>query len=247
MAGGPVVTWEQLRAGAGLGTAVGLLCALVAAVASAALGRLSAVASRLDRECHAAPQAREAGAGAPRGREGHGAGLPLVEEPEPRVFLSVVIPAYNERERLPEVLAELLGYLRGRAAADAGFTWEVVLVDDGSRDGTVEAAEGVAAECRARRALRVVRHLRNMGKGYAVRMGFLHARGDLILFMDADGATEIPEIGKMEQAVLEELRGAGPEPGPGTGPGRGGGAWGPRGRWAAGRTCRTRRRRPAPS
>merc|ERR1712091_403855 len=206
--GVPVLTWEQLRAGAWFGSAVGALCALVAAVASFALGRLHAVASRLDRECHAAPQAREDGAGAPVGREGHGVGLPLVEEPDPQVFLSVVIPAYNERERLPEVLEELLGYL-GRRTAEAGseFTWEVLVVDDGSRDGTAEVAREVAEEAGSLRGgtLRVVRHLHNMGKGYAVRMGFLHARGDLILFMDADGATEIPEIEKIERAVSEEL------------------------------------------
>ncbi len=93
-------------------------------------------------------------------------------------FLSVVIPAYNEAERLPRTLDRVLGYLAGR-----GFTWEVTVVDDGSTDGTgtVAAVPGV----------RVVRHERNFGKGRAVKTGMLSSTGEWRLFMDADGSSDV--------------------------------------------------------
>ncbi len=107
-------------------------------------------------------------------------------EPRPH-FLSVVIPAYNESHRLPQTLAEIKPYLEARFPRH-----EVVVVDDGSTDGTAALVEE-----RARRNwpnLRVLRQPRNLGKGAAVRRGCLEARGDLVLFMDADHATPIQEV-----------------------------------------------------
>jgi dolichyl-phosphate beta-glucosyltransferase len=92
--------------------------------------------------------------------------------------LSVVLPAYNEEARLPDTLVAWSEYLEAQP-----YRWEIVVADDGSRDGTAAAAEGFAAE---HPAVRVVRLAQNRGKGGAVREGVLAARGEVVLFADAD-------------------------------------------------------------
>jgi dolichyl-phosphate beta-glucosyltransferase len=95
-----------------------------------------------------------------------------------RPRLSVVLPAYNEQERLLDTLAGWQEYLSAQE-----YSWEIVVSDDGSRDGTVAVAEAFAA---SNPAVRVLRAERNRGKGGAVRAGVLAAEGDVILFADAD-------------------------------------------------------------
>ena len=92
--------------------------------------------------------------------------------------LSVVLPAYNEETRLPETLAAWHSYLGGQT-----YAWEIVVADDGSRDGTADAADAFAS---GHPGVRVVRLPANRGKGGAVREGVLAARGEVILFADAD-------------------------------------------------------------
>ena len=106
---------------------------------------------------------------------------------------SVVIPAFNEAARLPPYLDEVLGFFEGR-----GEPFEVIVVDDASTDATGEILRGVAAR---HPALRVVSHSRNHGKGGAVRAGMLAASGDVRLFTDADGATPIAELKRLEAAL----------------------------------------------
>lgn len=106
---------------------------------------------------------------------------------------SVVIPAFNEARRLPRYLDEVVTYFEGR-----GEPWEVLVVDDGSSDGTADRVE-VAA--RHHPAVRLLREERNRGKGAAVRRGMLSARGVWRLFTDADGATPIAEIKRLEPAL----------------------------------------------
>mmetsp|Transcript_9235 Transcript_9235/g.22866 ORF Transcript_9235/g.22866 Transcript_9235/m.22866 type:complete len:369 (+) Transcript_9235:356-1462(+) len=106
--------------------------------------------------------------------------------------LSIIIPAYNEEKRLPAVLTETLRYLvRRRDREGASFTYEVIVVDDGSTDQTAVKAWLCAKELGAEDAVRVYQMSRNSGKGAAVRTGMLNAEGDLLLMMDADGATEL--------------------------------------------------------
>jgi len=105
---------------------------------------------------------------------------------------SVVIPAFNEAVRLPPYLDEVLGFFDGR-----GAPYEVIVVNDGSTDGTGEMLADVA---RRNASLRVITHPRNQGKGSAVRGGMLAANGDLRLFSDADGATPIGELKRLERA-----------------------------------------------
>jgi dolichyl-phosphate beta-glucosyltransferase len=97
--------------------------------------------------------------------------------------LSVVIPAYNEAERLPRSLDRILEFLRGR-----GGSYEVIVVDDGSTDGTA----GRVAE-----SATVIRHEQNRGKGHAVRTGMLRARGQRRLMTDADLSTPIEELPRL--------------------------------------------------
>ena len=105
---------------------------------------------------------------------------------------SVVIPAYNEAQRLPPFLDTVVAYFEGRDEP-----YEVVVVDDGSRDGTSEVVQA-----RRYTSVRIVRREINGGKGIAVRTGMLSARGAYRLFADADGATPIQEIKRLEAPLL---------------------------------------------
>ena len=98
--------------------------------------------------------------------------------------LSVVVPAFNESHRLAGTLEKILAYLSAR---DGGF--EVVVVDDGSDDGTASLAQSFAA-----RGVRLLRHERNRGKGAALATGVAASRGDWVLLCDADLATPIEEV-----------------------------------------------------
>lgn len=108
--------------------------------------------------------------------------------------LSVVLPAYNEACRLPPYLGEVKDYLETRLAK----AHEVIVVDDGSRDGLSDVVAAWEAEWPA---LRLVRYQVNRGKGAAVRTGMLAARGNRLLFADADGATPIAEEAKLRAAL----------------------------------------------
>ncbi|HEX3131292.1 MAG TPA: dolichyl-phosphate beta-glucosyltransferase [Thermoanaerobaculia bacterium] len=110
-----------------------------------------------------------------------------------RCAVSLVIPAYNEAERLGSTLERAVGYLSRR-----GAPYEVLVVDDGSRDRTVEVAEGFSD-----RGVRVIRHERNRGKGAAVRTGVLASQGDEVLLSDADASTPIEELEKLERSLSE--------------------------------------------
>lgn len=114
------------------------------------------------------------------------------------VALSIVIPAFNEAVRLPSTLRDLRAFLDrdGRRA-------EVIVVDDGSTDGTSDAVRRVEAEDDR---VRLIRLPQNRGKGYAVRTGVVNAAGHLILFADADGATPFPELARLEANLRQGAR-----------------------------------------
>jgi dolichyl-phosphate beta-glucosyltransferase len=110
------------------------------------------------------------------------------------VDLSVIVPAFNETARMPSMLVPALAHLLAAAR-----TSEIVIVDDGSRDGTAAAALEMArahAKDADRRAveIRVVSLARNQGKGGAVKHGMLHARGRRLLMVDADGASRFEDV-----------------------------------------------------
>jgi len=108
--------------------------------------------------------------------------------------ISIIIPAYNEEKRLPATLRLIIAYLRRGGWPFA----EIIVVDDGSTDGTVQVAEQARAEFPD---LRVLRNPGNRGKGYAVRHGMLECRGEWALYSDADLSTPIEELDTLCQAI----------------------------------------------
>ncbi len=110
--------------------------------------------------------------------------------------LSIIIPAYNEVRRLPKTLDRIIAYLE---------TWpgpaEILVVDDGSSDGTVALVEEYSQK---HPGIRLISNGTNRGKGYSVRHGMLEARGKIALFTDADLSTPIEEAGKLLGALQNE-------------------------------------------
>ncbi|MGH7641547.1 MAG: dolichyl-phosphate beta-glucosyltransferase [Candidatus Dormibacteria bacterium] len=109
------------------------------------------------------------------------------------VELSLILPAYNELERLPPSLTAIRGHLDG-----SGRSYQVLVVDDGSTDGTGEMVEQLRPDWPQ---LELIVFDHNRGKGAAVRAGMLHAGGRLRLFSDSDLSTPIVEMGKLESAI----------------------------------------------
>jgi dolichyl-phosphate beta-glucosyltransferase len=162
-----------------------------------------------------------------------------IEEPE--LFMSVVVPAYNEEERLEGMLEEAVEYLEKEyGSAHAGGKdkgWEILIVSDGSKDGTVDKALEFAREHQLSQhpvskpgpwsksgdakaphsthiphgSIRVITLEENRGKGGAVTHGMRHVRGQYIVFADADGASRFDDLGKMVEGCrkVEDKHGRG--------------------------------------
>ncbi|MFZ0734381.1 MAG: dolichyl-phosphate beta-glucosyltransferase [Candidatus Sulfotelmatobacter sp.] len=108
---------------------------------------------------------------------------------------SIVIPAYNESERLGTTLEKVLAYVHSQA-----WDAEVIVVNDGSRDTTADIVRRFAARDPM---LRLLENPGNRGKGYSVRNGMLHARGRIVLFSDADLSSPIEEAPKLFEALAQ--------------------------------------------
>lgn len=116
------------------------------------------------------------------------------------VHLSVVIPAYNEEERLPPMLDEMIHYLESRVKTFPQFKYEAIIVSDGSKDKTVEVSHSYCKKY-GHEKIKCLELLKNRGKGGAVRLGIQSARGAIILFADADGATKFEDLSKLEASL----------------------------------------------
>ncbi|KAK8677265.1 hypothetical protein V6N13_142813 [Hibiscus sabdariffa] len=130
----------------------------------------------------------------------------LKQVPCPNIFdpaekyLSLIIPAFNEEHRLPGALDETMNYLQQRAGNDKSFSYEVLIIDDGSRDGTKRVAFDFVKKYGVNN-VRVILLGKNHGKGEAIRKGMLHSRGELLLMLDADGATKVTDLEKLENQI----------------------------------------------
>ena len=111
----------------------------------------------------------------------------------PPLTYSIVLPAYNESERIAATLGKIFAY-----AERNGWKCEVIVVNDGSQDDTAEIVRQSAAE---HPNLSLLENPGNRGKGYSVRNGMLHARGDILLFSDADLSSPIGEAEKLLTAI----------------------------------------------
>jgi glycosyltransferase involved in cell wall biosynthesis len=109
-------------------------------------------------------------------------------------MVSIVIPAFNEAARIGESVSKIRKFLE-----TVDFSVEIIVVDDGSTDGTSDIAGRFHMQ-----SLRVMRNGENHGKGYSVRQGFLSATGEYVLFTDADLSAPIEELHKLLDVAIRE-------------------------------------------
>jgi len=119
--------------------------------------------------------------------------------PEALVKLSVIVPARDEEKRIHLVLGPCLEYLHERERKDPKYTFEVIVVLDGCTDNTYKVVLGWLTE--HPHHIRILQLQKNRGKGGAVRKGVMVARGSLIMYADADGATNFSDIEKVEKEL----------------------------------------------
>ena len=110
--------------------------------------------------------------------------------------ISVVIPLYNEEESLPELLAWI-----GRVMAANNFTYEIIMVDDGSNDKSWKVIEQLSTQDNR---VRGIKFRRNYGKSAALHCGFEDAQGDVVITMDADLQDSPDEIPELYHMIMEE-------------------------------------------
>ncbi len=109
------------------------------------------------------------------------------------VGVSLIVPLYNEEERAALFIPKLISFCAARLSG-----YELILVNDGSVDKTLELLRSYASQGRR---VRIVSYEINRGKGYAIRQGVAAARGDKVLFIDADGSIQPKEIPRMVRAL----------------------------------------------
>src|SRR5579872_2577982 len=112
----------------------------------------------------------------------------------PAPYYSIIVPAYNEAQRIGPSLERVLAYI-----AESRWSAEIIVVNDGSRDNTAAVVNQVARE---NPIVRLVENPGNRGKGYTVRNGMMNASGQILLFTDADLSSPIEEAAKLF-AVIE--------------------------------------------
>ena len=117
--------------------------------------------------------------------------------PQEDVDLSVIIPAYNEAERIPKTLKRFQEYFTGQICS-----YEIIVVVDGVSNNTRDVLAGMAGEIRQ---LKIIDRPINRGKGFSVREGMLKACGRVRLFTDADNSADIAHFAKMRPLMFAAL------------------------------------------
>ena len=105
------------------------------------------------------------------------------------MYLSIIIPAYNEENRLPKTLTEVDKYLKKQT-----YEYEIIVVSDGSKDNTAKVVRNLQSQIKN---LRLIDNKENHGKGFVVRQGIMEAKGDYRLFTDADNSTSVDQVEKL--------------------------------------------------
>lgn len=113
---------------------------------------------------------------------------------EKKMSVSIVMPVYNEREYITQVIQRVV---------DTGIPTELVAVDDFSKDGTRDVLKKLEANWKGPCSLRLLFHERNMGKGAALRTGFAHVTGDIVIIQDADFEYDPKDYPKLMQPILD--------------------------------------------
>jgi|SRR3989344_89967 len=111
------------------------------------------------------------------------------------MYLSVIIPAYNEEKRIGETLKSIDEYLRRQ-----NYEYEIIVINDGSQDKTAELVRGMESSISG---LRLMDNKENHGKGYVIRQGMLQATGELRLFTDADNSTSMDHLDRFIQHIIQ--------------------------------------------
>lgn len=114
------------------------------------------------------------------------------------IYLSIIIPAYNEERRLPATLLKINDYL-----ARQSYSSEIIVVSDGSKDNTAAKAQELVGTVKN---LQVINNQQNHGKGYVVRQGMLMAQGKYRIFTDADNSTSIEQVEKIWPEFAQGLQ-----------------------------------------
>jgi glycosyltransferase involved in cell wall biosynthesis len=112
------------------------------------------------------------------------------------VDLSVILPAYNEAHLIGDTLRRLIGYLDSNPSDAAWQTWEILVVDDGSDDGTAEVAQAASDA-----HVNVLRHARNRGKGGALKTGIEASRGAVLIATDVDLSYALTDLERAVRAL----------------------------------------------
>lgn len=112
------------------------------------------------------------------------------------IYLSIVIPAFNEAKRISKTIERILTYLKQQQ-----YAYELIIVDDGSTDETQSVIQSFSQEVNS---IRLLHYSPNHGKGYAVKTGMLSAKGKYVLFSDADLSTPIEEVARFLQIMEQQ-------------------------------------------
>jgi len=114
-----------------------------------------------------------------------------------KTFISIVVPCYNEEAILPCNLTTIINYLESKSHK---YRWEIIIIDDGSKDKTGEIADEFSNQ---RNEIKVIHHPVNLNLGHALQTGFRHSKGDIIVVLDVDLSYSVEYIEEMVDKLLE--------------------------------------------
>lgn len=116
-----------------------------------------------------------------------------------KIFISIIVPCYNEEAILPGNLNTIIQYLESK---NDKYRWEIIIIDDGSKDKTGEIADEFASQ---RHEINVIHHPVNLNLGHALQTGFRHSKGDILVVLDVDLSYSVEYIEQMVDKLIESV------------------------------------------